>query len=750
VYRAVPGPVGRWPSTRLARRGCVVPFRHSWAEPIAGVVVYNRDMKSFCRNAIITVFPIFFATTIWAQGVIIIEPPPSPRPPVVPALSVLDHRVRVSIDNQVGETTVKQVFTNNSRVDLEGTYIFPIPANASITEFSMWMNGRKVTGELLGAQQARKIYQDIVRRLKDPGLLEYMGRDMFRARVYPIPAHGEVQIEVVYHELLRLDAGVIGYRYPLGYQRSGPGHWGNFSIDARIKSDVPIKSLYSPNYDVERRVDGREAYCSFEERDFTPGSDFLVYYTVSEEDIGMSLMTHRRRGREGHFMLLLSPGSLDRRERALAKDVVFVIDRSGSMRGEKIEQAREALSYCIGGLNEDDRFRIVTFAGDVRAYQPDLTRATKRHVRGALDFVDQIRARGGTDINGALLTALDVPASRRPQFVIFLTDGEPTVGETDIYTIIDNVGDRNKNGVRLFVFGVGYDVNTRLLDRLSADNRGTVEYVRPEENIETKVSNFYAKVSEPVLSDPTVNFANADVYDVFPPDLPDLFAGSQLIVVGRYHGSGPVTIRLSGFVEDDEKEFVYEATFAKRNRIHEFLGPIWASRKIAYLIEEIRSHGENKELVDEVIELSTSYGIVTPYTSYLILEDDRPGRLSGAVRERHLSWAEDASEAKKGFRSQVGADAVTLSRRLSDDKREEVVKRPSDQNILYMAGKTFYKTAQGWIDADYKDGMATIDVTFLSKEYFQLIDAHPELAQYLSIGKELILVYDGSAYKVKV
>lgn len=717
-------------------------------EPIPVRRCIHTRMKPLCKIILPAVLIALFSSVAYAQGIIIVEPPRPLPPRFVPVLHILDHHVSVSVDNQVARTRIQQIFRNDCHVILEGTYVFPIPAGASITEFSMWMNGQKVTGEVLDARDARRIYEDIVRRLRDPGLLEYVGQDLFRARVFPVPAHGDVKMEVVYQELLKLDSGLVGYRYPLSPRHTGRGVWGDFSFEMSIESAAPIKTVYSPNYDIERRIKGREAHCSFEEHGFRPGSDFLVYYMVSEEDIGANLLTYRRRNDAGHFMLLLSPGDIGRDRKALSKDVIFVIDRSGSMRGEKIEQAKEALRYCLESLDEGDRFRLVTFATDVREFQTGLSDATRRSIRDALEFVDDIRARGGTDIDAALTAALDLPSTRRPQFVIFLTDGEPTVGETDIYKIIENAGEHNRQRTRLFVFGVGYDVNTRLLDRLSLDNRGTVEYVKPEEDIEVKVSNFYAKVSHPVLSDPAVEISGADVYDIFPAELPDLFSGSQLAVVGRYEGSGPATIRLSGHVGEREEQFVYESRFAKRNRHNSFLGPIWAGRKIAYLIEEIRTHGENRELVDEVIELATDYGIVTPYTSYLILEDDRPGRLPGVVREWAESSVGDVDEVRSAFETVRGAPSFSMSKKLSDAKREEVVSRSPGQSIVYLGGKTFYQTADGWIDADFKDDMPTVDIVFLSNEYFELIDEQPELARYLSVGENLILVYQGTAYKI--
>ncbi len=714
--------------------------------------VYISSMRNINYIVISTAILLCFAASVSAQGILIDESRPHHREYRTP-ISVQSHRVNVTIDRQVGVTTVNQVFENSSKRDLEATYLFPLPKGASITDFSMWMNGRKVTGELLEARRARKIYEDIVRRLKDPGLLEYLEHDLFRARVYPVPAHGEVRIEIVYSEMLSYDGGLVSYRYPLHSHAGALQTTSDFSIDIEIESDVLIKSLYSPTYDIEREIDGRNATCSYEGGARGRAPDFVMYYTVSKEDVGLSLVTHRRRGDDGYFMALLSPGKLSRRDRAIAKDVIFVIDRSGSMRGDKIEQAKEALGYCLRNLGDDDRFGIVTFASAVTRFDDRLTAASRANVRDAMHFVDDINARGGTDINAALGSALDMRGSRRLCQLIFLTDGQPTVGETDVHAILDNVGRGNKGNARLFVFGVGYDVNTRLLDRLAFGNHGTVSYVSPEENIEVSVSSFYAKVSQPVLSDISLDFGRVKTFDVFPRELPDLFDGSQLVVFGRYTGSGTPLIELEGYVDGKKKIFTYEARFKKRtdrrDGAGEFIPRIWATRKVAFLLAEIRENGHDQELVDEVVALATEHGIVTPYTSYLILEEERAGRLTRSRPQSVFDApAPMAQRAEEAFKSVTGKLSVGLSQDLVAEKKKDVIDNRGNEAVRFIGGRTFYLNAERWLDAEYKENMKTVDVEFLSDAYFKLLDDHPELAKFLSLGSHVTCVLDGVAYVV--
>jgi Ca-activated chloride channel family protein len=427
--------------------------------------------------------------------------------------------------------------------------------------------------------------------MRDPGLLEYVGRDLFRARVFPIPARGDVQVKIVYEEVLEYDAGLVEYRHPLQVDGKRNKAIGQLSMAVSVRSSSPVKTVYSPTHDIDADIDGHTAKCGFEMEDVVPDRDFVMYYSVSTDDVGLNLLTYRKGEDDGYFMMLLSPGRLADPSKVIAKDVVFVLDKSGSMKGEKIEQAKGALAYCIESLNRSDRFNIVLFSTNVNTYSDDLVRATRREKDRAREFVDEITARGGTDINNALLAALEPPASARPRMVIFLTDGLPTVGETNVQAILSSLRKRGDD-VRIFPFGVGYDVNTDLLDQLGVEHHGAVDYIRPEEDIEDKVSRFYDKVSNPVLSDVSVNVSGVELLDVYPNRLPDIFDGTQMVVLGRYTGSGSESITLTGDVGGRERTFDYEGTFERRSDEYGFIPRIWANRKIAYLLSEIKLHGD--------------------------------------------------------------------------------------------------------------------------------------------------------------
>jgi Ca-activated chloride channel family protein len=630
------------------------------------------------------------------------------------------------------------------------------------------MNGRKMEGELLDARQARRIYNDIVRQMKDPGLLEYAGQDMFKASVYPIPARGEVKIEIKYDQVLTYDSGLIGYRYPLGTERFCQNQIEEVSVAVRIKSKTPIKTMYSPSHDIDISNSGVTASCGFEQRQVRLDRDFILYYAVSDEELGLSLLSHRLRGEDGYFMLLLSPGELIDPSRVIQKDVVFVIDKSGSMKGEKIDQARDALFYCIDRLNPGDRFNIVAFSTGIDKFADEPVPVSKRTISRADQFIGRIRARGGTNINEALSEAVKFGSSQRPQMVVFLTDGLPTVGVTQADQILRNVAKMNRRDVRIFSFGVGYDVNTNLLDKLAEDNRGAVTYIKPEEDIEEKVAAFYNKISSPVLSNINIDFGGIHTMDVYPRELPDIFSGSQLVLFGRYDGGGSAKIRLSGYVGERKKTFVFRADFKKRDRGNSFIPRLWATRKIAYLLSEINLRGHNGELKDEVVFLAREHGIVTPYTSYLVVEEDmasvrpldgmsqalRVDRDSGRLKKAEPLLGMDGrpaapkSGAKRLPTTDSGREATDFSRTMAEEKECQVMDAPARDTIAYMGEKTFYFTDKGWVDQDLEEKMQITKIRYMSEKYFKLMERAPEIGKILALGTRVTFVFEGKAYQI--
>ena len=676
------------------------------------------------------------APALRADGFII----PDRRPDgPVPPLSVKYHHVKVEIIGQVAKTSVDQVFINHFGRDIEGTYIFPVPEGASVSDFAMYIGNERVRGEILDSREARRIYEDIVRRMRDPGLLEYMGRNLFRARVYPIPANGEKRVQISYTEVLKAENGLVRYLYPLNTERFSRDPLEDLSISVRIESPVPLVNVYSPSHKVSVRKDAEgRARVGYEEKRVRPDKDFVVYYSLSKDDVGLSFLNWD--GPDGgYFMLLAAPRFAAAGERVVAKRLVLVLDSSGSMSGTKIRQAKEAARFIVNHLGRGDEFTLVDFDDGVSAFSDRLVPATGENVDRALKFIEAIEDSGGTNINEAILAALArMPGGDRPGYVLFLTDGLPTVGTTETAEILKNVAQANDRRSRIFVFGVGHDVNTQLLDRISSDNRGTSVYVGEGEDLEVALSGFYEKIASPVLADLAVELRGIETDQVYPRVLPDLFKGSQLVLVGRYRGRGPVTAVLTGKSGREAKRFVLESRPLDGSGRSSFLARLWATRRIGYLLEEIRLSGSNRELVDEIRRLGLKYGIVTPYTSFLVTEREAMtlDAAAPAAREAVLGGVVG------------GVGAVQAAKATAAFKLEDRAAQVVSERIQYKDDKTFYLKDGVWTDSEYKEGAPATEVAFNSDAFYRLLAEKPGLAKYLSVGRALIVVFDGVTYRI--
>jgi Ca-activated chloride channel family protein len=682
-----------------------------------------------------------------ADGLIIVDPPVNPPPDylILPYLPVKYHRVTVEIQDQVAQVEVDQAFVNDSEIALEATYVFPLPEDAAISDFSLYVDGERLEGRILDKDEAREIYESIVQRNRDPALLEYVGRNAFQAQVFPIPPHGERRVQISYTQLLSQEAGLVHFLYPLNTEKFSPTPLEEVTISVDVSSQTPIKAVYSPSHEVGiDRLSETHVTAGYEENNVTPSTDFELFYSVSTEDIGAGLTTYRQGVEDGFFLLLVAPKADFQQEEVVAKDVMLVLDVSGSMEGEKLEQAKDALRFVLERLNPNDRFNILTFNDTIDTYAETLRSAERADEAG--DFVDDLQAGSGTNINGALLEALRLLPGERPELVIFLTDGQPTVGIRDPDTIIGNVSDAVTPSTRLFVFGVGDDVNTVLLDTLAEENRGVSQYVRPDEDVAAAVSSFYEKVSTPVLADIELDFGDIEVTDVYPQPLPDLFAGTQLVVVGRYEGEGTVTLRLTGTVNGRVQTLAYEGQeFPQRATEMNFLPRLWATRKIGYLLREIRLHGDNDELVDEVVELSLRYGVMTPYTSFLVEEK------VNILDEEERREAGDRAMAPLLAAPAAGATAVEQSQGISGYQFADAP-APMESSVveqLKVVGDRSFVLRDGvWTDSGYREGVDTTKIDFGGDEYYEVLAQRPDWGPFFALGERVIFLSDGEAYEV--
>lgn len=736
-----------------------------------------------------------------ADGLIVIHDGPS-RPDhfAFAPLDVSYHRVEVDIDDRIALTKVDQEFVNSSNQRLEGTYLFPLPEGATIDKFSMDIDGTMTDAELLDAGKARSIYEEIVRKYRDPALLEYVGRGAMKVRIFPIEPNSKKRIQLRYTQVIKSDSSVMEYLYPLNTEKFSAKPLKDVSVKVRLNCSTPIKSIYSPTHDIDIRRDGElRAVVGFEQTDARPDIDFKLIVTREADPIGIELLTYRSGAGDGYFMLLASPGMDVSASQIQPKDICFVLDTSGSMAGPKLEQARKALLFCLANLNEGDRFEIIRFSTEAEPLFQSLREATKPNIESAYEFVNGLKPRGGTAISDALELARKTGHERsggeaRPYSVIFLTDGQPTVGTTNEDAIVAAQSKAERTNARIFPFGIGTDVNTTLLDRVASGTRGFPQYVLPSEDIEMKVTSFYTKIQSPVLSDVSFACDNPDIRLIqsYPAAMPDLFKGETLIAFGRYTLSGErrdvtaARITLSGMLSGSKRQVVSEVGFVGDDTRHGFIPRLWATRRVGWLLDEIRLRGESKELVEEVSQLAREHGIVTPYTAYLIMEDERKRNVPVATRtlqdfeqdrvaaetargfydsasassgrlekagERAVTNATAIDTLKQGINVQQAEQAFGLARAITTDQPSLGYRAKTNyaQQVRVLNGRAFYQNGNTWTDstAQQKQNLKRQEVKFNSEEYYVLLASNPQAAPWLSLGNEIDLVIDDTLYVVR-
>jgi len=702
-------------------------------------------------------FLVFNVSSALADGIIIPEPPfcdPGPcRPPVVPIsrspLAIKNHIVTVKIEDQLAVTHVDQVFVNTGNTTVEGTYVFPLPLDAVVQRFILWVDGKPVDGKVLTAEEARRTYEDIVRSMRDPALLEYIGRGAVQASIFPIPAGGERRVELEYTQALSADNGLVKYSYPLNTEKFSALPLEKVSVTVKLETTRPIRAVYSPSHSVDvTHTNPTSAIASYEASNIKPDTDFNLFYSFGEQE-AMHLFTFRdgrdRTDPDGFFLLLAAPRPDETAER-VAKDILLIIDRSGSMDGEKMQQAKTAARYVLSHLGPDDRFHITTFSSNVNHFASGMSPASA--AGAASKWIDALNASGSTDINRALLEALDATDTERPTYLLFLTDGLPTVGVRESSQILENFKRTARNNIRMFPFGVGFDVDTLLLDTLSQEHHGASTYVKPGEALDEMLSGFYEKISTPVLTNLELEVDGVTVYDLYPEPLPDLFQGSQLVITGRYREGGHAEIILKGQTNELPKTYQYnDMQFTEESSstpgVESSLPRLWAARKIGTLLNKIRLEGNDLETIDQIVKLSIRYGIVTPYTSYLVTE---PLAL-GTVEQERLSAETFKDLQSMPAPSVSGADAVQKAQAqnaLSQAEAAPSLSQEAGQTIKTVGARTFVLKDNVWLDTSYDPGKTTVKkIKFLSDEYFQLVKSRADLAACFAIDVHVIVV-DGA------
>lgn len=728
-------------------------------------------MKSFNKYILIV---LVLTTNLFADGFIVI-PRPHPLPNPFP-LEVVYHNVDVTIDGQAAITKIDQSFYNPSQYQLEGFYIFPIPKGAVINNFTMIINGKETKAELLDSDKARKIYEDIVRQMRDPALLEYSEQNIFKLRIFPIEPRSEKKISITYTQVLESDNNLFEYIYPLNTEKFSAKPLKDVSVKIDLKSQEQIKNIYCPTHEVDIiNKSDNHSIISYEDENIKPDIDFKLYFSKNSSSVGLSLLSYQTGNNDGYFLLSASPSIEIDKSNIENKDITFILDVSGSMSGDKLEQAKKALLYCVNNLNTGDHFNVVRFSTEAYSLFDSLKKADKLNINEAKRFISDLQAIGGTNIEEAFSLAFkNYTESNRPHFVVFLTDGKPTIGEMNDEKLVKRILSANMDNSRIFTFGIGDEINTHLLDKLTDATKAYRTYVSDDEDIEIKVSNFYDKIQSPVLSDLKLDFDNIEIYQTYPKDLPDLFKGSNLIVYGRYKGNGNVKVSLTGKLNGKQKEFSLQNNFASSEDEYNFIPPLWASRRIGHLLDLIRLNGEDIELVDEVTSLAREHGIITPYTSYLIMEDEeirvRGGRLIDGLQSLapgpELKKENEANYFRMNDKS--GRGSVEVSEEFqglntatnysqTQQGKDRLVYKDSKGNLQNLSqqvrnvlGRAVFQQDKFWVDSELQKRKTknAKRIQFNSNEYFDLLNKEPDTAQFLALGQNVRFYHNNVYYEV--
>jgi len=649
--------------------------------------------------------------------------------------------VQVAVAGRIARVTVEEWFRNTGPGLGEGTYLYPLPGEAVFSDFSLWQGDRELKGETMDATQARGIYETIVRQKRDPALVELAGHGLLRARVFPINPGETRKITLRYTQILDRAGDAWRFRYVGGPSGSAASRSFRLEVDSAARFGEP----YSPTHRVSVTRSGGGLAVTLADSSWSGDLELLL--PLARGLVGMSLLTQQPVGEDGYFMLLLAPRQ-EAQAVTLHRDLVAVLDVSGSMSGEKLDQAKAALVQLLGTLRPSDRFRVITFSSDVRRYAPGWTDASGEHVRDAQQWVRALLAEGGTNIAGALGEAFAVaPAEGALGVVVFLTDGMPTVGETDPERIA-NAAEQNRGAFRVFSFGIGYDVNTYVLDRLTERARGTTEYIQPGGDIERAVGSLAAKVSSPVLTDLTLRADGSDLYDAQPGSLPDLFAGDELVVFGRFRGvgRGEWGVAVTGRRNGHEERFATSAAATPQSGA-DYIPQLWAARKAGALAREIRLHGQNPEIVNELKRLALRYGILTEYTSYLVQEPNqvvvRPLLDRVAPAPAAQVGALSVDQARREAKSAAVANAAEAA-----DMDEAMRGRVAGQASRRVGGRLFVRRDSVWTDVAHGDSLPVVRVAAFSDAYFALLRALPELVKPAALEPAVLVA--GRRVSVKI
>lgn len=674
-------------------------------------------------------------------------------------IEMLQHDVTITLDQQVAHVKVDEWFRNTSEMRMEVVYLFAVPQGAMISDFKMRVGDTEYIGEILEADLARQIYNDYVRKAKDPALLEYVGTRLIRISVYPFEPHESRRIIIEYTQEMALEGGYYKLVYPLKMDSLLKGLIQEISISGEIQTRDPLYHIYSPTHPIQSRIepDQRSGSFFFSDTHFSPNQDFVLLFGTGERSFESYFILHEEQPGQGTFMLDFMPSLQVRKP--LPKNIVLVVDRSGSMWGVKYQQAIRAAQFVLARLNPDDRFNVILFDSAITLFSQDQGGMAigAEHAQRAIQWLDRTQPGGMTNIYDALDVAIAkvlANSEGNNHFVLFLTDGLPTIGirnERDILNHAVSIAQKVPT-TRIFTFGVGYDVNTYILDLLAQETGGQAFYVIEDENIESVISELYQRITAPVLTDIEVSFSGDDilVLDVVPSRNLVLFQGQPLKIFGRWNGDGIIRITLSGY----QDAVLYEQTyyFEIQPAHNPYVSMLWAGRRINEIFNLIRLYGENEEMKAEIIRLSKQYGIPTPYTSYLIVES---ADIDGIPVQQ---YAMPAPRAADPLTMTSGAAAVQQSKQMNLSAQSQTLREMEEasaighqQGVIIAAGRVFLYDPETrlWTQEAFEDE-EVIEIQAFSETYFELLDQYPSIRDiFLLFSDELFqFMWEGKSYKI--
>ncbi len=693
--------------------------------------------------------------------------------------------VHVSVTGRIALVEVEEWFRNDGRILGEGDYLYPLPGEAVFSNFSLFQGDQELRGETMDANQARAIYEEIVRKKRDPALIELVGHGLIRARVFPINPGETRKITLRYTQVMNRAGDALQFRYAAGSQRpvtSLPLRDGApirrnqsgtvpFSFVLTAEDGAAFRDPFSPTHRV--RIEREDGTLRVRPGGHLAGN-FALFLPLARGLVGVTVAMHKPSHEAGYFMLTLSPGNAD--GTVQPRDVTVVLDVSGSMSGDKLDQAKAALRQLLGTLDERDRFRLIAFSNSITTHSDGGTRATRRNLREARRWVEGLRANGGTNIAGALEEAFRLSSpTRRLPLVLFLTDGLPSVGEQDPERIAQQA-ESARGRTRVFAFGVGYDVNTYLLDRLTAAGRGATEYVEPTEDVEQAVGTLAAKIQHPVLTDLELGDAPVRLTEIYPLQLPDLFSGEELIVFGRYEAIDQDrrgTLAMRGQRTGRTERFSTNVEFPAHELGNDFIPRLWASRKLGHLTRQIRIEGHSAALEREIRETALRYGLLSEYTSYLVQEREavaldaqqwqrpRDRAVAPSATKRTASGvmvADSLAIRSRGVGGAVGRPAVQAAKQsrvrreiaLEEDlnEMEERAAGANDEDTRVAAGRMFVLRDSVWTDVTHHDSLSVVEIEAYSTTYFELLRSLPELERVFKLFDNVLVA--GASTSIKI